>query len=61
VRFLLKQHAVFCLEDWDHASPRLFDAFDLSEPLRLAFLARVGRPARRREGSVVFLNDHRAA
>jgi len=65
VRFLFREHRIFSIQDWDNASPRLFDAFNLAEPLRIAFLERVGRPAPPRrcrgEKRVIFLADHRRA
>lgn len=46
VRHLFNDHNIFTLQDWDEASPRLFDCFGLEEGLRNRFRTRVGRPAR---------------
>jgi hypothetical protein len=46
IRYLLNEHGIFTLEEWDEAPPRLFDRFGLEEGLRGRFRERVGRPGR---------------
>jgi hypothetical protein len=47
IRFLFDDYGIFNLADWDAATPRLIDRFELSPQLSEQFKQQVGRPARR--------------
>src|SRR6516164_3621570 len=52
VRYLLDEHGIFNVRDWDAASSRVFDGFALSDDLKARFKQRVGRPKRSQTSAV---------
>ncbi|WP_139486145.1 hypothetical protein [Bradyrhizobium ivorense] len=46
VRYLLNEHGVFSVRDWDAAPLSVFDGFGLADELRARFKQRIGRPRR---------------
>lgn len=46
VRYLLSEHDIFSVADFDNAPRSVFDGFKLAEPLKARFKLKVGRPLR---------------
>lgn len=47
VRYLLNEHGIFSVRDWDSAPLKVFDGFSLAEELKARFKNRLGRPVRK--------------
>ncbi len=51
VRYLLNEHGIFTVADWDERLSKPFDDFELAEHLKTKFKNKIGRPARPPRGN----------
>jgi hypothetical protein len=46
VRYLLNEHRIFTVADWDECVRKPFETFQLSDALKRTFINKIGRPVR---------------